>query len=99
MCMLPGSLANKKKDVKKRETNQVKLDKKVAQIGLKLEKSFPNLTFIYESLFMGNDKQLLIYRSCTALDRYVEKYRLPNDFKKRLDVVNKTAENFYNKKM
>ena len=74
------------------------MDKKVANVGMKLEKEFSSLTFIYESLFMGNEKQLLIYRTCTALDRYVEKYRLPNDFKKRLDILNKIAENLYDKK-
>ena len=65
---------------------------------MRLEEEFKNLTFIYESLFMGNDKQLLVYRTCTAIDRYIERYRLPNDFKKRLDILNKIAENFYDQK-
>ena len=61
---------------------QVKLSQKVVEIGIKLtEKDYPNLSFVHESLFMGNDKQLLIYRACTYLDRYLERYRLPKDFK------------------
>jgi len=30
---------------------------------------------------MGNEKQLLIYRQCPAIEKYLEKYRLPNNFK------------------
>jgi hypothetical protein len=47
---------------------------------------------------MGNEKQVLIYRSCATMDHYLEKYRLPKDFKGKLDAANKICEEIYDKK-
>lgn len=33
------------------------------------------------------------------MNRYLEKYRMPKDFKSKMDDVNKTAEEIYNAKM
>lgn len=60
----------------------VKLNKKVVEVAKSLiEKSFPELTYVHESLFMGNDKQLFIYRKCASMLRYLERYRMPKNFK------------------
>jgi len=60
----------------------VKLNKKVIEVAISLLKEkFTDLKWMYESLFMGNDKQLFIYRNCASMVRYLERYRLPKDFK------------------
>ena len=44
---------------------------------------------------MGNDKQLLIYRNCASIVRYLERYRLPKDFRERFDYLNSVAGKVY----
>ncbi len=48
---------------------------------------------------MGNDKQLLIYRSCSSMNRYLERYRLPVHFKPKLDDFNHLIDELYEKKL
>ena len=60
-----------------------------------VREKYGTLSFVYESLFMGNEKQLIIYRTCTALDHYLERYRLPKNFKEKIDPMNKISEKIY----
>ena len=84
---------NNKKAGKKEANSQVKLDKKVIETAMNLiGQKFTKLEYVYESLFMGNEKQLLIYQSCGAMNRYLSKYRLPNHCKPKLDDFNKLAD-------
>jgi hypothetical protein len=57
--------------------------------------SFPQLDFDYASLFLGNDKQLLIYRRCTSIEKYIEKYRLPKAFEAPFEELSRTARELY----
>ena len=46
------------------------------------EKLSSDLDYEYESLFMGKPKQLLIFKiKVPSLLIYLEKYRLPNEYK------------------
>ena len=65
---------------------KVKLDEKVIQVckDLIMEK-YPSLDFDYGSLFLGNPKQLLVYRDCYEIERYIGKYRLPLNFKDHMN--------------
>lgn len=43
-------------------------------------------------MFLGNKKQLLIYKKCREMDEYLEKYRLPKPYEptlKELEIVAK----------
>ena len=44
---------------------------------------------------MGNEKQFLIYRSCASLNYYLERYRLPKDFRAKIENLNSIAEEMY----
>ncbi len=60
-----------------------------------IRRSFPQLDFDYASLFLGNDKQLLIYRRCTSIEKYIEKYRLPKNFEGPYEELSKAAKDLY----
>lgn len=60
-----------------------------------LDKHFPSLSYDYASLFLGNPKQLLIYRRCYAIESYIEKYRLPKDFKEKFSQLEYLTDEYY----
>ena len=49
-----------------------------------IKQDYEGLEFDYNSLYLGNQKQLLIYRKCRGLDLYLSKYRLPLDFRNKI---------------
>lgn len=60
-----NSQKNKGRDMK--VNNDVPIDQKVLDCAIKLiQECFPQLDYDFSSIFMGNDKQLLIYRRCYA---------------------------------
>lgn len=63
-----------------------------------IRSSYPQLDFDYASLFLGNDKQLLIYRRCTSIEKYIEKYRLPKTFEGPFEELSKAAKDLYDLK-
>lgn len=50
-----------------------------------------NLRYAYDSMFLGNEKQLLVYKYCYAIEKYIEKYRITPVFKDYLDEFEKIA--------
>lgn len=60
-----------------------------------IQSSFPSLDFDFSSLFLGNDKQLLIYRRCTSIENYLGKYRLPKAFESPYEELSKMAGELY----
>ena len=86
----------KSKNIKKKP-ERIKLNQNVFDIAVGLlQKRKESLSYIHESLFYGNDKQLLIYRVCNSIEKYLEKYRLPKEFKETLDPFIKLSETLYN---
>lgn len=48
---------------------------------------------------MGNDKQLLVYRRCFAIEKYIEKYRLPKNFEKPFEELLELCKDFLSLKI
>jgi hypothetical protein len=61
--------------------------------------SFPQLDYDYTSLFLGNDRQLLVYRKCSSIEKYLEKYRLPKSFEAPFDELSKISKEYYELKI
>lgn len=54
------------------KAKKIKLKSSIFESAISIIKEqFPTLDYAYESLFLGNDKQLMIYRSCNAIERYL----------------------------
>jgi hypothetical protein len=60
-----------------------------------LTSNYPKLDYDFASLFIGNEKQLLIYRKCWAVDNYITKYRLPNTIKAPLSRLEHLTDEFH----
>ena len=56
---------------------------------------YPGLDSDYASLFLGNDKQLLVFRQCNEILRYLEKYRLPLNFKDHMAGLEEITSQLY----
>ena len=46
-----------------------------------------SLDWEYEEMFLGNKKQLVVFKKCRELNEYLEKYRLPKNFEGSLKDV------------
>ena len=64
-----------------------------------IQECFPQLDYDFSSIFMGNDKQLLIYRRCYALEKYIEKYRLPKSFEGPYGELMEITKQFFEQKI
>lgn len=89
--------SQKNKGGNQKANNDVPIHQRVLDCAIKLiQESFPQLDYDFASIFMGNDKQLLIYRRCYALEKYIEKYRLPKSFEgpygELLDITKQSFE-------
>ncbi len=53
-------------------SNDVPLEGRVIECAIELIKGeFPSLDYDYASLFLGNDKQLVIFRRCFNIEKYI----------------------------
>lgn len=84
ICVLVPLTVNSINDQKEGDGNtqkkmeNVRLAEKVLMKCKELiDNCYPMLSYDYSSLFMGNEKQLLVYRKCSSIERYLSKYRLP----------------------
>ena len=50
-------------------------------------------------MFLGNKKQLVIYKKCKELNEYLEKYRLPKPFEGSLKDVEGAAKSIFELKV
>jgi hypothetical protein len=53
----------------------------------------------YEEMFLGNKKQLVIFKKCKELNEYLEKYRLPKNFEGSLKDVETVAKSMFELKI
>jgi hypothetical protein len=70
-----GNKAQNKQKAKAKKavsSPKVAISKDIVEIGMKLvASSYPLLDYDFGSLFLGNEKQLLIFRKCYAIESYI----------------------------
>lgn len=74
------------------ETKEKLAHSLIAFINENAEKYDGLIDYDYESLFLGNKKQLLVYKSVQSVKCFLRKYRLPGNYAKMKDNVNKIED-------